>query len=201
MATSRGARERAKPKTRPAPSWLVLRVVLLGKADREIDPPPGRELLVSRQHTFADLAGAIDRAFARWDRSHLHLFYWQTADASASRATSGSCPTCTATSTSTLGTSTSVTTPSAWSGSRKGETFEYVFDLGDEWMHECVVIRDQVDPVEEYGGSTRSIVPIFGWGVIPDQYGRRRPDDEGDEDDRTPAGRPERRQITRRAKK
>ena len=30
--------------------------------------------VAARTHTFADLATAIDDAFARWDRAHLHLF-------------------------------------------------------------------------------------------------------------------------------
>jgi len=34
----------------------------------------GRDLLVSSAHTFAELASAIDRAFARWDLSHWHEF-------------------------------------------------------------------------------------------------------------------------------
>jgi len=31
-------------------------------------------LLLSSSHTFAELAAAVDRAFARWDLSHLHEF-------------------------------------------------------------------------------------------------------------------------------
>ena len=37
-------------------------------------PPPGRIFIVRPSHTFAQLAEAIDAAFARWDLSHLHEF-------------------------------------------------------------------------------------------------------------------------------
>lgn len=37
-------------------------------------PRPGRILAAARSHIFAQLAEAIDDAFARWDRAHLHDF-------------------------------------------------------------------------------------------------------------------------------
>jgi hypothetical protein len=37
-------------------------------------PRPGRVLIASRSATFEQLATAIDDAFARWDRNHLHEF-------------------------------------------------------------------------------------------------------------------------------
>jgi hypothetical protein len=54
-------------------------------------------------------------------------------------------------------------------GLRPGCTFEYVFDLGDSWRHRCEV-QDSIRL-----RSTRlpgQPVPIWGWGRIPDQYGR-----------------------------
>ncbi len=54
---------------------MVLRVVLRGESADDLAGPPGRDLLVSSAHTFAELATAIDRAFARWDLSHLHEFH------------------------------------------------------------------------------------------------------------------------------
>ena len=57
---------------------MLLRVVLVAQAGEDLTNPPGRDLLASSEHTFADLARAIDRAFARWDISHLHEF--QLAD-------------------------------------------------------------------------------------------------------------------------
>lgn len=56
-------------------------------------------------------------------------------------------------------------------------TFEYVFDLGDEWTHRCEVRAVGVNPMEEFGDEPTGPVPLFGWGSIPDQYGRLTPDD------------------------
>ena len=36
--------------------------------------PPGRRLLAAGSATLAELAHAIDLAFARWDHAHLHCF-------------------------------------------------------------------------------------------------------------------------------
>jgi len=47
---------------------------MTSKGGEELVDPPGRDLLMSSAHTFADLASAIDRVFARWDLSHLHEF-------------------------------------------------------------------------------------------------------------------------------
>jgi hypothetical protein len=49
-------------------------VELLGGGGHELKPPPGRDLVVGPAHTFAELAEAIDDAFARWDRAHLSEF-------------------------------------------------------------------------------------------------------------------------------
>jgi len=53
-----------------------------------------------------------------------------------------------------------------------GMSFEYVFDLGDDWRHRCEVQSVDADPEEEYGTSPDTHVPVWGWGWIPDQYGR-----------------------------
>lgn len=57
-----------------AGTWLSLTVELLGGRGDEFWPPPGRRLVLARRHTFAELADAINEAFARWDRSHLCVF-------------------------------------------------------------------------------------------------------------------------------
>ena len=57
-----------------AKDWMTIRISLLGGGGIACDPPPGRVMLVGPRHTFADLAEAIDAAFARWDLSHLHMF-------------------------------------------------------------------------------------------------------------------------------
>jgi len=63
-----------------------------------------------------------------------------------------------------------------------GDRFVYVFDLGDDWRHACEVETTDVDPADAYGIVPPTPVPIWGWGWIPDQYGRRLPDDDGEEE-------------------
>src|SRR4051794_1280573 len=76
-ASPRGASRAARHdwQTAPVPrTWLSIRVDLIeGRAER-LWPRPGRVFAAARSHTFADLADAIDTAFARWDRAHLTLF-------------------------------------------------------------------------------------------------------------------------------
>jgi hypothetical protein len=55
-------------------TWLSIRVDLIEGCGEHLWPRPGRTFAASRTHTFAQLADAIDDAFARWDRSHLHEF-------------------------------------------------------------------------------------------------------------------------------
>lgn len=62
-----------------------------------------------------------------------------------------------------------------------GGSLQYVFDPGAGWEHLCTVIRGPVDPLEEAGIVPTEIVATFGWGTIPDQYGRVSPD--SDEED------------------
>ncbi len=59
-----------------------------------------------------------------------------------------------------------------------GSEFTYIFDLGDDWTHACRVLSDDVNAENEYGGVPEEIVPVWGWGSIPDQYGRESADEE-----------------------
>jgi hypothetical protein len=140
-------------------------VILVSKGGEELVDPPGRDLLVNSAHTFADIAGAIDRAFARWDLSHLHEFRLLDGrriviqDADEPEEIGPDHLDERAQSLSTM-------------GLRSGGTFFYVFDFGEDWEHGCTVLRADVDPEEEVGIVPTEILPIFGWGAIPDQYGR-----------------------------
>ena len=51
-------------------------------------------------------------------------------------------------------------------------SFDYTFDFGDDWRHRCAVGPEKADPEEEYGEKPSAPVAIWGWGAIPDQYGR-----------------------------
>jgi len=173
--TTRLTTRRTPSRPRKAVRWSILRVILRSKGGDALVDPPGRDLLVSSAHTFAELAGAIDRAFARWDLSHSHEFHlvdgrrivMHEADEFEQIAKADDLDE-RASSLSSIGLSS-------------GDTFIYVFDLGDDWEHGCAVLRTDVDPEEEAGIVPSEILPIFGWGTIPDQYGRLSPDDDQDE--------------------
>jgi hypothetical protein len=153
-----------------ARTHLAITVELVhGAHTGDLWPRPGRVLIAGRATTFEQFARAIDDAFARWDRSHLHEFV--LADGT-------------------------VITPSSWwdgeepegsldgtkvrlSRLRPGEQFAYVFDLGDNWQHLCTLEPERVDPLEELGILPDRPLPSWGWGNIPDQYGRRWNDDDG----------------------
>jgi hypothetical protein len=59
--------------TAMARTWLSIRVELIEAVDAPLWPRPGRIFAAARSHRFAQFATAIDDAFARWDRAHLHL--------------------------------------------------------------------------------------------------------------------------------
>ena len=152
-----------------ARTWLSIRVELVdGMHTPELWPRPGRILLARPGMTFRMLADAINDAFARWDRSHLHAF--------------------------TLADGTRISVRGPWdelddddlddtdtklSRLQLGEQFTFEFDFGDSWMHLCTVADEKVDPHEVYGEAPERPVPYWGWGWIPDQYGRRWDGDDG----------------------
>jgi hypothetical protein len=62
----------------------------------------------------------------------------------------------------------------------QGEQFIYVFDLGDDWAHLCTVRESPIDPIATLGVIPGGPLPYFGWGDIPDQYGRAWSGDDGE---------------------
>ena len=115
-------------------TWLSIRVDLIAGHGEALWPRPGRVFAASRSHTFAQLATAIDDAFARWDRSHLHEF--TRADGYR------------------LGIlSDEDYDPEHLLDYRRvtlgrlspGEQFAYVFDFGDQWEHLCTVGPRRID--------------------------------------------------------
>ncbi|GGK06456.1 hypothetical protein GCM10010123_40360 [Pilimelia anulata] len=153
-----------------ARTWLSIKVELVSGRGNDYWPRPGRIMAAARSHTFEQLAEAIDDAFARWDRAHLHLF--------------------------TLADGTPVSPLHLWDGEapdgtldgrtsklsrlRPGEQFAYVFDLGDDWAHLCTVAEQRIDPLDELGVVPQAPMPFWGWGDIPDQYGRAWDADDGE---------------------
>lgn len=146
-----------------ARTWLQIRVDLLGGGGIGCKPSPGRIFIVGPGHTFEQFADAINAAFARWDLAHLHAF--ELADERL------------------IGFPDETFAPeTVWLDHAKlkvagevkpGDVFEYVFDMGENWQHACTVLEEKADPVEEYGIVPAGPVAIWGWGLIPDQYGRR----------------------------
>jgi hypothetical protein len=154
-----------------ARTWLRIQVDLLGGGGIECDPTPGRVFIVGPAHTFEQFANAINAAFARWDLSHLHQF--ELADGRL------------------IGYPDDEFEPDlVWLDHAKlkvtrevkpGDKFEYIFDLGDNWQHRCHVGSPKADPLKEHGIVPSAPVAIWGWGSIPDQYGRR--SEHGDDED------------------
>lgn len=153
-----------------ARTWLSIRVELIGGRGADLWPRPGRIFAAARSHSFAQLARAIDLAFGRWDLAHLHMF--------------------------TLTDGTSVSPISWWDGEAPdgtldghtltlsrlhgGEHFAYIFDLGDDWAHLCTVADKRIDPLDELGATPDQPAPYWGWGSLPDQYGRQWDGDDGE---------------------
>ena len=52
-------------------------------------------------------------------------------------------------------------------------------DLGDNWQHLCTVAAQRADQLERLGIIPVGPLPCWGWGDIPDQYGRRWDGDDG----------------------
>lgn len=151
-------------------------VELIGGRGEELWPWPGRVLAVGPSHSFSDLAEAVNTAFSRWDRSHLSLFTLADGRVVTDRETGAE-----------LASSAGgpVLAPLVIDETKVGaevgpnDEFRYTFDLGDEWTHRCVVGEELVDPLEVLGIRPRQPLPYWGWGSIPDQYGRRWVDDDG----------------------
>jgi hypothetical protein len=148
--------------------WMTIRIEVIGGRGADFDQGPGRVFLVGPGHTFGELANAINVHFARWDLSHLHEF--RLGDGREIGFPDPEAP----------GTLDQELIRVA-SALQKGDEFEFVFDFGDHWAHQCRVEEVGVDPDELYGVFPASPVPIWGWGSIPDQYGRRSENDTGED--------------------
>jgi hypothetical protein len=161
-----------------------VRVELLGGGNAgELWPTPGRIFAVSTRHTFHAFAEAIDDAFARWDRSHLHQFEVPRLDKTVTefRHSGGEEDPVRELDADvvTLGEVVQL-----------GEDFGYTFDLGDNWRHRCTVAEDEIDPAEVLGVAPQRPVPYWGWGSIPDSYGRLWDGDDGETPVPSPPRRP-----------
>lgn len=141
--------------------WLSIRVDLVeGGGHASIWPRPGRIFAAARRHTFAALATAIDDAFARWDRAHLHRFTPRRRHPDRPTRLEGDddwghAPPLTDGRRLTLG------RPSG------DEQFLYTFDLGDDWTHLCTVAPARIDPLQTVGNAPDTPLPYWGWARSP----------------------------------
>lgn len=159
-----------------ARTWLSVTVELLAGRGAELWPRPGRVFAVGPSHTFMDLANAVNDAFARWDRSHLSMFTLADGQLVTDEETGAEM---TASPGGALARPLNIESAKVAQIVRPGDEFQFIFDLGDDWIHRCAVGDDLVDPVETLGITPRKPLPYWGWGSIPDQYGRRWADDDG----------------------
>lgn len=125
-------------------------------------------MLARADHVFADLADAVNSAFGRWDLTPLHEFtvdgrrLLPGGDADDAEAED----------------SEEITLGETTIG--EGASFTYVFDLGEGWDHDCRVEQTDIDAET---AETDGPVAVFGWGSVPDQYGRDAEDDDPVADD------------------
>ncbi|ARZ72605.1 hypothetical protein SMD11_7029 [Streptomyces albireticuli] len=149
----------------------------------ELWPRPGRVFAVSTGHTLHALAEAIDDAFARWDRSHLHEFEFPATGRRATehRYLDG------------------VEDPDVELDAdvvcvgevlQPGQEFRYTFDLGDNWRHTCRVESQPIEVTKVLGTVPERPLPYWGWGTIPDAYGRMWDGDTGENPVPAPPHRP-----------
>ncbi|MET1087886.1 MAG: hypothetical protein ABWY04_12335 [Arthrobacter sp.] len=160
-----------------ARTWLSVTGELLGGRGEELWPWPGRIFAVGPSHTFMDLADAINDAFARWDRPHLSMFTLADGrvitdeETGAERAGS-------------IGgliiAPVDIAAAKVVRTVEPGAEFQFTFDLGDAWMHPCVVGEVKGDPLEVLGIRPDAPLPYWGRGSIPDRYGRRWATDDGE---------------------
>jgi hypothetical protein len=145
---------------------LQIRVELVSGLGGQFEPPPGRVFAVPPTLTFERFADAINRAFGRWDLSHLHAF--ELPDSRRIKFTDVE-----------VGEEGWIDHATAKLGSSvaPGETFEFVFEFGDDWRHRCEVLGEKLDAREEFGEAPREPVILWGWGLLPDQYGRETDED------------------------
>ena len=138
---------------------------LIGGRGEYFWPRPGRVFAAAQSHTFAQLADAINAGFARWDRAHLYNFVREGGEVIGQPEFDDFDEEMMDAATTKLGVL------------KTGEKFAFEFDLGDGWTHLCTVGDERIDPLNELGITPREPVPYFGWGAIPDQYGRQSADD------------------------
>ena len=150
-----------------AADHLLVRVEIVSGRGEPLDPAPGRIFLVGPGHSFEELGDSINHAFARWDQSPPFLF--QLADGRQIGWEAGP-------GTEDAGEVEVLRTV------KPGDAFSFIFDPHEDWAHRCLV---EAEPFDLSGDDDPPPipVPVYGWGTIPDQFGRNNEDDEAEDDD------------------
>lgn len=138
--------------------WQRIRVELVRGRGVDLDPAPGRIMLVPPEATLEDFGLGVDLAFGRWDVTQGRSFRSVPRGRHEARRL----------------TAVPLGRPVRDAFARN-DVFEYV--LGDDdWVHVCLV--EEFVARKATQGLAPIPVPTFGWGSIPDQYGRAQQLDE-----------------------
>src|SRR5690625_4203748 len=156
--------------------WMAISVEFLGGMGDELWPYPGRVFAVSSTHTFAQLGNSIDAAFARWDLSHLAMFTLSDGRIITDAQTGQELANAVA---GPLLNPLDISKVKIFDVLAPEDEFRYEFDFGAGWVHRCSIEDEPIDPLEVLGSVPSQPLAFWGWGEIPDQYGRRTEDDDG----------------------
>lgn len=137
--------------------WFQIRVELASGHAQRTPKPPGRVFVCAPDHSFEEVAHTINVGFGRrigpLDGIVDELGFEDLKVLKRSAELSPS------------------------------DRFEFVFDIGDDWRHDCLVLPEAFDAEEEWPGAELPIevFAIDGWGSLTDQYGRE--DEQSDTDE------------------
>lgn len=157
--------------TRVTNGWVSVRVELVHGRRGEFWPRPGRIIAVSSGHTFDQLAAAVDTSFGRWDRQQLYRFDLPDGPVIGRPHPDDH-----------DGTPIAIADPDTATLQRLGfgEQFIYQFDHTERWTYLCTVGSARIDPVlDVHSLPAPGPTALWGWGTIPDQYGREWDTDDG----------------------
>lgn len=146
--------------------WIEARVDLVSGLGREWRRGPGRLFLLPRETSFAEFSEAIELGFGRWDRAH--LFEFQLPDGRRLGVPVDAPP-------DELDAAEHLVCDLV----EEEDELSYVFDFGDRWTHKVTIERTDVCTdfyEDERGLDPDHPVISWGWGTLPDQYGRTTPD-------------------------
>jgi hypothetical protein len=115
---------------------------------------PGRVFYTPGSVTLLELGEAIDASLGRWDLGHEREF--KVGDKSYQVGERGDAN----------------QTTLDQLGLQADAIFTYVFDIGDEWDHQCLVKNAAPDLYRMHDGwKPDAPVITYGWGSMPDQHG------------------------------